>query len=260
MPENILVTIAEAARQRVEIAKEAVTPESLCRKAEALPKLNHPFYQALAKPDISFICECKQASPSKGQIVEHFPYVKIAEEYEAAGADAISVLTEPQWFKGGFDYLHEISQKVSIPCLCKDFTIDEYMIDQARLNGAAAVLLIVALLDEETLSRYLAKAEALGMDALVECHDENEVATAKRCHARIIGVNNRNLKNFSVDPHNCLRLREQVGHDCLFVAESGIKNAADVQALRQADVDAVLIGETMMLAADKTQKLKELKQ
>lgn len=256
---NILDTIADATRIRVAKAKENVSLEQIKEEALSLPKRNHEFLKALSKEDISFICECKQASPSKGQIVEEFPYLEIAKSYDQAGADAISVLTEPQWFKGQLQYLKEISDQVSIPCLRKDFTIDEYMIYEARVYGASAVLLIVSLLDEETLKQYIEVTESLGMDALVECHDDKEVEIAKRCEAKIIGVNNRNLKNFSVDSTNCLRLRQQVGMDCVFVAESGIKEASDIQALRQAQVNAVLIGETMMLASDKNEKLKELK-
>lgn len=256
---NILDTIADATRIRVAKAKENVSLEQIKEQATSLPKRDHEFLKALSKDEISFICECKQASPSKGQIVEEFPYLEIAKSYDQAGADAISVLTEPQWFKGSLTYLKEISDQVSIPCLRKDFTIDEYMIYEARVYGASAVLLIVSLLEEETLKRYIDITESLGMDALVECHDEEEVKVAKKCHAKIMGVNNRNLKNFSVDSTNCLRLRQQVGHDCIFVAESGIKEASDIEALRQAQVDAVLIGETMMLANDKNEKLKELK-
>ena len=256
---NILDTIAESTKIRVSKHKKLVSLEQLKIKSKQLPPLNHPFYKALEKEDISFICECKQASPSKGQIVEDFPYLEIAKEYEKAGASAISVLTEPKWFKGKLDYLKSISEEVSIPCLRKDFTVDEYMIYEARVYGASAVLLIVSILTDEQLRNYIQITESLGMDALVECHDEKEVVRAKTAGSKIIGVNNRNLKNFTVDSTNCLRLREQVGKDCLFVAESGIKHHEDVEQLKQACVDAVLIGETMMLAQDKSKMLKELK-
>lgn len=256
---NILDTIAQATRIRVDERKKLVSLEEIKEQALALKKLDYPFEKALAKEGMSFICECKQASPSKGQIVEDFPYLDIAKAYDQAGANAISVLTEPQWFKGNLEYLKEISETVSIPCLRKDFTIDEYMIYEARVYGASAVLLIVSLLDQEQLIKYMEITESLGMSALVECHDTNEVKIAKSANAKIIGVNNRNLKNFSVDSSNCLRLRQEVGQDCLFVAESGIKGHSDIAALDQANVDAVLIGETMMLATDKTSKLKELK-
>lgn len=256
---NILETIAQATRDRVQKEKECVSLETMKAQAYALEKLDFPFEKALRKDGVSFICECKQASPSKGQIVNDFPYLEIAQAYQKAGASAISVLTEPQWFKGKLSYLKEISEAVSIPCLRKDFTIDPYMIYQARVNGASAVLFIVSLLEKEQLKEYIEISESLGMSALVECHDQKEVEIAKSVNAKIIGVNNRNLKNFDVDSCNCLRLSEAVGSDCLFVAESGVKNHQDVLALEKAKVDAILIGETMMLADDKRQKLKELK-
>ncbi len=256
---NILDTIADATRVRVEESMRKVPLEKIKEQALALPKLEFPFEKALKQDDISFICECKQASPSKGQIVEDFPYLQIAKDYEAAGASAISVLTEPQWFKGELAYLKDISENVSIPCLRKDFTIDPYMIYEARVYGASAVLLIVSILDESQIKEYIEIADSLGMSSLVECHDSSEVEIAKRAKARIIGVNNRDLKNFSVDASNCLRLRKEVGDDCIFVAESGIKEPKDIQVLKEANVDAVLIGETMMLAKDKTKMLRELK-
>ncbi len=256
---NILETIAQATKQRVQQAKEHVSFEEIKAQALALPKLDFTFEKALEKEGMSFICECKQASPSKGQIVEEFPYLQIAKDYEQAGASAISVLTEPQWFKGELSYLKEISEAVSIPCLRKDFTIDPYMIYEARVYGASAILLIVSLLDEATLRSYIEIADSLGLSSLVECHDSQEVEIAKRCNARIIGVNNRNLKNFSVDATNCLRLRKQVSDTCLFVAESGIGSHDDIVALEQANVNAVLIGETMMCAEDKVAKMKELR-
>lgn len=256
---NILETIAKSTIERVQQAKQIVSLSEIKKAALDLEKLDFPFEKALNKQEISFICECKQASPSKGQIVEDFPYLKIAQDYEKAGADAISVLTEPKWFKGDLAYLKEISNAVSIPCLRKDFTVDEYMIYEARVYGASAVLLIVSILGQDQLKEYIAITESLGMSALVECHDEKEVKIAKEANAKIIGVNNRNLKNFSVDSTNCLRLRQEVGQNCIFVAESGIKEHQDIQALKEAQVDAVLIGETMMLAQDKTLKLKELK-
>lgn len=256
---NILDTIAESTKIRVSKQKELVSLEQIKDEAKQLPLLDYPFYKTLEKEGISFICECKQASPSKGQIVEDFPYLEIAKEYEKAGASAISVLTEPKWFKGELDYLKSISEEISIPCLRKDFTVDEYMIYEARVYGASAVLLIVSILTDEQLRNYIQITESLGMDALVECHDEEEVIRAKAAGSKIIGVNNRNLKNFTVDSTNCLRLRVQVGKDCLFVAESGIKHHEDIEQLKQASVDAALIGETMMLAQDKSKMLKELK-
>lgn len=256
---DILETIAAATRKRVQESKETMSLDQIKEQALDLPKLENPFEKALCKEEISFICECKKASPSKGVIAEAFPYLSIAKEYEKAGADAISVLTEPSWFQGSMNHLKDISDAVSIPCLRKDFIIDEYMIYEARVFGAGAVLLIVSLLDEESLSHYIQITRSMGMSALVECHNDKEVRLAKACDAKIIGVNNRNLKNFTVDPANCLRLRQQVGTDCIFIAESGITSRRDIEALEKADVDAVLVGETMMLAKDKRVKLRELK-
>ncbi len=251
----ILDTLAQATRERVAKEKEVISPEEMSRRAEALPKGNFRFEKALKSSDISFICEVKKASPSKGIIVSDFPYLSIAEQYEKAGASAISVLTEPEYFKGDIRYLHEISQKVNIPLLRKDFTVDSYMIDQAHVYGASAVLLICSLLDTETLRKYIAHCDHLGLSALVEAHDEEEVQSALTAGARIIGVNNRNLKDFTVDIQNGIRLRKLVPQECIFVAESGIKTAADIQALRETNVNAVLIGETLMRTENKKQML-----
>lgn len=249
---NILEEIAEANRKRVAEKKKEITPEEMAKRAEALPAdTGFPFEKALRKEGISFICECKKASPSKGIIAEDFPYLEIAKEYEEAGASAISVLTEPIWFKGKEEYLREIAEAVEIPCVRKDFVIDEYMIDEAKVLGASAVLLICALLEESTLRNYIERCRALGLSALVEAHDEEEIKMALRCGARIIGVNNRNLKDFTVDVANGIRLRKFVPDNVLFIAESGIKTGADVRRLREAKVDAVLVGETLMRAPDK---------
>lgn len=257
---TILDTIAEYARERVAAAKAQIPLEEI--KNQALSIDSHtgfPFENALREGDISFICECKKASPSKGLIAEDFPYVTIAKEYETAGASCISVLTEPKWFLGCDRYLKEITETVSIPCIRKDFTVDEYMIYEAKLLGASAVLLICALLPEETLRHYIEICDSLGLSALVEAHDEAEIASAIHAGARIIGVNNRNLKDFTVDVHNSQRLRSLVPESTLFVAESGIRTAADVDVLRHANVNAVLIGETLMRAADKKAMLDALR-
>lgn len=257
---TILDTIAEYARERVAAAKAQISLEEI--KNQALSMDAHtgfPFENALREGDISFICECKKASPSKGLIAEDFPYLNIAKAYEAAGASCISVLTEPKWFLGSDRYLKEIAEAVSIPCIRKDFTVDEYMIYEAKLLGASAVLLICALLPEETLRHYIEICDSLGLSALVEAHDEGEIASAIRAGARIIGVNNRNLKDFTVDVHNSQRLRTLVPESVLFVAESGIRTAADVDVLRHANVNAVLIGETLMRAADKKAMLDALR-
>ena len=256
---TILEQLADHARQRTEQAKRVLPPEEIRHQALSLPKGNFPFQQALKKPGVSFICECKKASPSKGLIAPNFPYLEIAKEYEAAGADCISVLTEPKWFLGNDEYLKEIAEAVSIPCLRKDFTVDEYQIYQAKVLGASAVLLICSVLTENQMKDYIRICDELGLSALVEVHDEQEVQTAINAGARIIGVNNRNLKDFSVDTDNSRRLRELIPPGILFVSESGVRTAEDVETLRKIGADAVLIGETLMRASDKRAKLAELR-
>ena len=213
----------------------------------------------LKKDGLSFICECKKASPSKGLIEPDFRYLEIAREYEAAGADCISVLTEPKWFLGSDEYLKEIAKTVSIPCIRKDFTVNEYQIYQAKTLGAAAVLLICSILSEEQLGEYIKICDSLGISALVEIHDEKEAGMAVRAGARIIGVNNRNLKDFTVDTANSKKLRDLIPDDIIFVSESGVKSTDDIRAIREIGADAVLIGETLMRADDKKAKLDELR-
>lgn len=256
---TILDRLAEYAGERVMLAKQNISSEELKSKALALPHGEFAFEKALKKDDIAFICECKKASPSKGVIAGDFPYLQIAKEYESAGADCISVLTEPKWFLGSGSYLQEIAAAVHIPCLRKDFTVDEYMIYEARCLGAAAVLLICSILSKEQIKSYIKICDTLGLSALVEAHDEAEVTTALRCGARIVGVNNRNLKDFSVDTNNSRRLRKLIPKDVLFVSESGVKTPQDVQILREAGADAVLIGEALMKSADKRRKLNKLR-
>jgi len=263
MNNTILDKIAAAAVKRVERLKQSVTLEEMKLKAEeAAANKTHgefPFEAALREGDITFICECKKASPSKGLIAPDFPYRQIAIDYEAAGAGAISVLTEPEWFLGKNEYLAEIANTVSIPCLRKDFTVDEYMIYEAKVLGASAVLLICAILDSETIARYIKICDSLGLSALVDAHDAEEIQSAVDAGARIIGVNNRNLKDFTVDIHNSERLRRLVPDDILFVAESGIKTAHDIEILRSANVNGVLIGETLMRSEDKKGMLDKLR-
>ncbi len=256
---NILNKLADYARERVEEKKRETPPDDIKRRALSLPKGNFAFENALKKQGMSFICECKKASPSKGLIAPEFPYLQIAKDYEAAGADCISVLTEPKWFLGLDLYLEEIAKAVSIPCLRKDFTVDEYMIYEAKLLGASAVLLICSILSEEEIKEYIGICDTLGLSALVEAHDESEVQTALNAGAGIIGVNNRNLKDFSVDTENSRKLRDLIPKDVLFVSESGVNSAADVSKLREIGADAVLIGETLMRASDKKAKLTELR-
>ncbi len=256
---SILDQLADYARLRTEQSKQLISAEEIKAKALSLPKSSFAFENAIKGGNISFICECKKASPSKGIIAEDFPYVKIACEYESAGADCISVLTEPKWFLGSSEHLREISHAVSIPCLRKDFIVDEYMIYEARLLGAAAVLLICSILSDAELKEYIDICDSLGLSALTEAHSEEEVMRALRSGARLIGVNNRDLKDFSVDTENSRRLRHLVPSDVLFVSESGINSAEDIAKLRGTGIDAVLIGETLMRAPDKKKKLAELR-
>lgn len=256
----ILEEIAARTVQRVAEEKAAVPLSEMKKRAEALDaNTGFPFRKALSGDEISFICEVKRASPSKGLIAPDFPYLDIARDYERAGASAISCLTEPFWFKGRDEYLAEISNAVTIPVLRKDFTVDEYMIYQAKTLGASAVLLICAILSKEQLSEYLGIAHSLGLSALVEAHDEDEVRTALSVGAGIIGVNNRDLRTFTVDINNSARLRKLVPPEVLFVSESGIKTAADIEALRSNGTNAVLIGETLMRSPDKKAALDELR-
>lgn len=256
----ILEQIAADTRIRVEEKKKELALEKVKEKAESMEKhTGFPFEQALKKSDLSFICEVKKASPSKGIIAEEFPYLQIAKEYEMAGADAISCLTEPKYFLGKDEYLKEIAKEVKIPVLRKDFVVDEYQIYEAKVLGASAVLLICAILEEEQLKEYIQIANNLGLSALVEAHDEQEIEVAIRAGAKIIGVNNRNLKDFSVNVGNSTSLRNLVPSEILFVAESGIKGPEDIEALRKNQVDAVLIGETMMRSPDKSKMLQFLK-
>ncbi len=220
---------------------------------------NFPFKEALKDPEIAIIAEVKKASPSKGLIAEDFDYIEIAKEYEQAGASAISVLTEPYFFQGSNDFLKEISENVSIPILRKDFTIDEYMIWEAKLLGASAILLIVSILDDVQLKEYLNLAHELGLSAIVETHDAREIRTAMDAGAEIIGVNNRNLADFTVDINNSINLRRLVSDDIIFISESGIKTTEDVTRLKENNVDAVLIGETLMRSDDKKSMILELK-
>ena len=255
----ILDTIAAVAKKRVEAAKKYISLADIKREALALPKGDFCFEHALRKEGVSFICEVKKASPSKGLISPDFPYINIAREYEAAGADVISVLTEPEFFLGSDQYLAEIRRRVDIPVLRKDFTVDEYQLYEAKAIGADAVLLICALLDTKTVQHYLDICDLLGLSALVEAHTAAEADAALAAGARIVGVNNRNLKTFEVDFNTCIRLRAMVPRDVIFVAESGIRNSADIEKLRKAGVDAVLIGETLMRSTDKAAALAALK-
>lgn len=257
----ILDEIAEKTRERISAAKQRVSLDEMKANAAAMnADTGFPFERALKESgDIAFICEVKKASPSKGLIAPDFPYKQIAIDYENAGASAISVLTEPYWFKGENGYLTEIAESVSIPVLRKDFTVDEYMIYEAKVIGASAVLLICAILDTETVRRYIQIADSLGLSSIVEAHDADEVNSAIKAGARIIGVNNRNLKDFTVDINNSSRYRAMVPDDIIFISESGIKTADDIEMLRKNGTNAVLIGETLMRSSNKKAELDRLR-
>ena len=256
----ILDKLAALARDRVVRNQARISLEQIQRAAHDLnADTGFPLEKALSGSEINFICEIKQASPSLGLIALDFPYLQIAREYEQAGAAAISVLTEPEYFLGRDEYLAEIQKTVSIPLLRKDFTVDVYQLYEAKTIGASAVLLICALLDTPTIRDYIAVCDELGLSALVEAHDEREVESALAAGARILGVNNRNLKDFTVNLNNSLELRKLVPDNILFVAESGIRSAADIEVLRQAKVNAVLIGEALMRSPDKAKMLAELR-
>lgn len=275
---NILKTITERTRERIREQEKVIPPAEMRRMAEAvlreeqagaaanssgdrLEKDYMPvFERALRQPGMSFICEVKKASPSKGIIAEEFPYMDIAKDYEAAGASAISCLTEPYWFLGSDVYLEEIAETMSVPVLRKDFTCSEYMIWQAKALGASAVLLICSVLDDGELRAYHRLTEELHMSALVEAHDAGEIEQAKQAGARIIGVNNRNLKDFSVDISHSARLRQLAGEETVFVSESGIRGPEDMKALCENGTDAVLIGEMLMRSPDRQAALKTLMQ
>ncbi len=259
---NILEEIAAKTRERIQEEKRRIPQADLMEKIYERRERSagqFRFYKALKKQGMSYICEVKKASPSKGMIASDFPWMQIAREYEAAGASAVSCLTEPYYFLGADRYLKEIAEAIDIPVLRKDFTVDSYMICQAAALGASAVLLICALLDDGQLKEYREMAEEFGMDALVEAHDQEEMERALKSGARIIGVNNRDLRTFQVDVENSIRLRKMAPENVLFVSESGIRTPGDIRKLRENKVDAVLIGETLMRSDDKRRALEELK-
>ena len=256
----MLDEIVEKTKERVETAKGIISLDDLKNEVSLMEITDDfPFKEALGGDDISIIAEVKKASPSKGLIAEDFDYLQIAKDYEDAGASAISVLTEPYFFMGSDDYLKEIADNVSIPVLRKDFVVDEYMIWEAKALGASAVLLIVSILDIVQLKKYLDLAHELGLSAIVETHDGDEIMRALTVGAEIIGVNNRNLNDFTVDIENSINLRRCVSGDVIFISESGIKTKEDVTRLKENDVDAVLIGETLMKCDDKKAMISELK-
>lgn len=257
---NILEEIATKTRTRVEEYKKTVSLEEMKNKALAIiNKEDFVFEKALKEDGVHFICEVKKASPSKGVIAENFPYLDIAKEYESVGATAISCLTEPYYFLGQDTYLEEITNTVSIPVLRKDFFVDPYMVYQAKVLGASAILLICALLSDEELKEYFAIAEELGLSAIFEAHTLDEVKRALSCGARVIGVNNRNLKTFQVDLNHSIELYKSVPNDIIFIAESGIKTKRDMEKLFNNNIRSVLIGETLMRAENKKEMLDNLR-
>ena len=258
---NILEEIAARTRERIAKEKSRISVSELENRIQEVNKNARQkitFLQALQKDGMSYICEVKKASPSKGLIAPDFPYLAIAKEYEQAGASAISCLTEPFYFQGADQYLREISAAVQIPVLRKDFTVDEYMIYQAKSLGASAVLLICAILDDGELRAYRQLAKELGLDALIEAHDEYEVDRVLNLGAEIVGVNNRDLRTFQVDMNNSIRLRKMAPDNVVFVSESGIRTPEDIRLLYENKVDAVLIGETLMRSPDKKAALESL--
>lgn len=259
MAETIVDTIADYARERVRTANAQVDISELRRRCEQIgPATAKRFETALRQPGVRLICEVKKASPSKGIISEDFPYLDIATSYDQYGADCISCLTEPRWFLGSDDIFRDIRAHVSIPMIRKDFVVDEYQLYEARLMGADAVLLICSLHNTAALRRYLALADELGLDALVEAHDEREIDSALEAGARIVGVNNRNLKDFTVDFSNAARLCSQIPQDVVYVAESGVRTPQDLAAVREIGADAALVGEMLMRAADRQTALQSM--
>lgn len=248
----ILDDLVAATKQRLVEEKKQVPLIELKQQAQQIPNRDsQTIINKFLEPKLHFIGEIKKSSPSKGTIVDDFPYMKIAQEYQDAKIDAISILTEPTYFQGKLAYLKEISKTSNVPLLRKDFTIDPYMIYQAKVAGASLILLIVAILDDEELISYLKLSQKLGLAALVEVHNENELQRALKANAKIIGVNNRNLKDFTVDINNSLKLRPLVPKQIPFITESGIKTSADIKKLKRAQVNGVLIGETFMKAPDR---------
>ncbi|MCD8187261.1 MAG: indole-3-glycerol phosphate synthase TrpC [Ruminococcus sp.] len=255
----ILDDLVAATAKRLQTVKSNAPIDEVKKAAEAVKNIrvreDFPFKRALSKDGLSFICEVKKASPSKGIIAEEFPYLDIAKSYEAAGADAVSVLTEPDYFRGSTEYLREIAAEISLPCLRKDFIIDEYMIYEAGALGTSAVLLICAILSDSQLKEYLELAHYLGMSALVETHSLEEAERAAACGAEIIGVNNRDLRTFEVDLHTTENVAAAIPREKILVSESGIHSADDIAFVRGAGADAVLIGEAFMRAENKAEQM-----
>lgn len=259
---DILRAIADYTAKRV-AGEEAAEPFGSVRERARAARLSGEmafrFERKLAAPGLSLICEVKKASPSKGIISEDFPYLEIARDYEVGGADCVSCLTEPHWFLGSAEIFSRIRREISLPMLRKDFTVSPYQVYQARLIGADAVLIIMSITEDGAAAEYFAAAEELGMTAVFECRDVSQIERAQRIGARVIGVNNRNLRDFSVDPEKAAKLRAAVAEDRIFVSESGVMSLEALRAQREAGADACLVGEFCMRAADRVSLIREMK-
>jgi len=255
----ILDDIVADVRLELQKRKKKIPLEEM-RKAAFRQPAALDFAPALRGDGIRLIAEVKKASPSRGLIRADFHPVEIARTYAAGGAAAISVLTEPNFFQGSLDYLRDIKKSLGdiIPLLRKDFINDPYQVYEARAYGADALLLIAAILSPAKLSELLSLSHELGMKCLVEVHNEAEVETALKSGAKIIGINNRDLRTFKVDINTTRRLKPLIPEDRIVVSESGIKNRSDVEKIKSWGVDAVLIGEALMASKDIAAAMKEL--
>ncbi len=254
---NILTEIAEKVRAKVEEQKRRLPLSQLKSLAGSAPE-QRGLAAALSRPGINIIAEIKRASPSAGLLSEHFEPAAIARMYAGGGAAAISVLTEQDYFLGSLDHLLEARRAVDLPALRKDFILDDYQIYESRAGGADAILLIVALLDRHKLAHLIELAGELGLEALVEVHTASELETALQAGAQIVGVNNRDLRDFKVSLNVSLELARLMPENIIKVSESGIKSLRDIVRLRRAGFDGFLIGEQLMRASDPRQALRAL--
>jgi indole-3-glycerol phosphate synthase len=255
---SILDRIVAHKKQEIKKKKQKVNLETLKARVREVEEVRS-FKEALSRPDeLTLIAEVKKASPSRGVLREDFNPVEIARIYEENGVAAISVLTEERYFLGSMEYLAEIRKAVKIPLLCKDFIFDEYQVYESRAGGADAFLLIAALLSRERIEAFLSLGRGLGMESLVEIHTEEELARVLETSAEIIGINNRDLKTFTVDFSTVLRLRKLIPPGKIVVSESGIQSAQEVELLRQAGINAILVGEVFLKERDIGRKVREL--
>jgi indole-3-glycerol phosphate synthase len=262
-PPTVLRRILDETREDLERRKRELAPEALKARAEQLaaplaPGARARFHEALARPGIGVIAEFKRRSPSAGRLREDAPLEQLLDAYERGGASALSILTEGPNFGGSLGDLSAARAACSLPILRKDFVVEEYQLHEALVAGADAVLLIVGALSEDDLARLHQRAAALGLDVLVEVHDEQELACAAGIGARLIGVNNRDLRDFSVDVERTHRLLARMPAEATVVSESGISTAEQLHSLEGEGVSAVLVGETLMRAPDPSLSLAEL--